>query len=262
MHRSIYFVFALLLAAGSAIQAKKPDHQWSAGTILDENRARYFAGMLNSSSSETNENGTWSGSANSTSLGDSTNTRISGDYSGTRNTSTSGSSMPLYKVYDNLVIEGDDTVYITSERLRWRWSKGAHVAVNEAVKYYVDGRKLYVLDNDGKEHTAEIVKEIRKVPQAPSAADSKQREYQPSVTSQTTPASVAQASVIIDSAPSGADIEMDGAFVGNTPSTITVAPGSHEIAVKKKGFTDWSRKMNVTGGSVHLNAELEAEPPH
>jgi hypothetical protein len=245
MHRSIYFVFALLLAAGSAIQAKKPDHQWSAGTILDENRARYFAGMLNSSSSETNENGTWSGSANSTSLGDSTNTRISGDYSGTRNTSTSGSSMPLYKVYDNLVIEGDDTVYITSERLRWRWSKGAHVAVNEAVKYYVDGRKLYVLDNDGKEHTAEIVK-----------------EYQPSVTSQTTPASVAQASVIIDSAPSGADIEMDGAFVGNTPSTITVAPGSHEIAVKKKGFTDWSRKMNVTGGSVHLNAELEAEPPH
>ncbi len=68
----------------------------------------------------------------------------------------------------------------------------------------------------------------------------------------------AQASLIVESTPPGADIEMDGAFVGNTPSTVTVAPGAHEIAVKKKGFADWTRKMNVTGGSIHLNAELEA----
>ena len=66
-----------------------------------------------------------------------------------------------------------------------------------------------------------------------------------------------QASLLIESAPPGADIEVDGAFVGNTPSTISVAPGSHEIVVEKKGFTKWTRKMNVTGGTVHLNAELE-----
>lgn len=71
-------------------------------------------------------------------------------------------------------------------------------------------------------------------------------------------AAPAQASLLIDSTPPGADIEIDGNFVGNTPSTVSVAPGEHEIAVKKKGFTDWSRKLNVTGGSVHLNAELEA----
>jgi hypothetical protein len=69
-----------------------------------------------------------------------------------------------------------------------------------------------------------------------------------------------QASVIVDSNPSQADIEVDGAFVGNTPSTISLAPGSHDIAVKKKGFADWGKKLNVSGGSVHLNAELEAEP--
>ena len=62
----------------------------------------------------------------------------------------------------------------------------------------------------------------------------------------------------IDSTPPGADIEIDGAFVGDTPSTVPVAPGSHKIAVKKKGFADWTRTMNVTGGNVHLNAELEA----
>jgi hypothetical protein len=75
------------------------------------------------------------------------------------------------------------------------------------------------------------------------------------------PAAVAQASVIVESTPPGADIEVDGAFVGNTPSTVSVAPGSHQIAVKKKGFADWTKTLNVTSGSVHLNAELEATAP-
>jgi hypothetical protein len=66
-----------------------------------------------------------------------------------------------------------------------------------------------------------------------------------------------QASLVIESTPPGADIEIDGAFVGNTPSSVTVAPGPHEISVKKKGFADWSRKLNVTGGNVHLNADME-----
>jgi len=70
-----------------------------------------------------------------------------------------------------------------------------------------------------------------------------------------------QASLTIESTPTGADIEIDGAFVGNTPSTLTVTPGSHKIAVKKRGFTDWSRTLSVTSGAVHLNPELEQEPP-
>ena len=74
-----------------------------------------------------------------------------------------------------------------------------------------------------------------------------------------TPAQAA-ASLVIDSAPQGADIEIDGAFVGNTPSTVSVAPGSHQVAVKKKGFTDWTKTLNVSGGAIHLSAELEQEP--
>lgn len=70
-------------------------------------------------------------------------------------------------------------------------------------------------------------------------------------------ATAGQASLTIESTPPGADIEIDGAFVGNTPSTVTVSPGTHDIAVKKKGFSDWTRKMNVTTGSVHLNADLD-----
>lgn len=62
----------------------------------------------------------------------------------------------------------------------------------------------------------------------------------------------------LESNPSGADIEVDGGFVGNTPSDVQVAEGDHTVAVKKAGFKDWERKMKVSGGSsVHLNAELE-----
>src|SRR5579859_3164370 len=115
MRRTACLAFALILAAGS-VEGKKTDRQWSEGKILDENRARYFAGMLHNSSSQTSENGSLSGSANSTSIGDTTNTQMSGNYSGTRTTSTSGMSTPIYRVYDNLMIEGSDTVYVTSER--------------------------------------------------------------------------------------------------------------------------------------------------
>lgn len=70
-------------------------------------------------------------------------------------------------------------------------------------------------------------------------------------------AAAAKATLSIDSAPPGAEIEIDGGFAGDTPSTIDVAPGTHQIVVKMKGFADWTRTLNVTGGTIHLRAELE-----
>ena len=68
-----------------------------------------------------------------------------------------------------------------------------------------------------------------------------------------------QTSLTVDSTPVGADIEVDGNFVGSTPSSVPVSLGNHEITVRKKGYSAWDRRMNVTGGTVHLNAELERE---
>jgi hypothetical protein len=71
----------------------------------------------------------------------------------------------------------------------------------------------------------------------------------------------ASAKLQLESDPSGADIQVDGSFVGNTPSDVQVPEGEHTIAVKKAGFKDWERKMKVSGGSnVHLNAVLEKVP--
>lgn len=70
-----------------------------------------------------------------------------------------------------------------------------------------------------------------------------------------------QASVAIDSTPTGADIEVDGAFVGNTPSTVPLTSGNHQIMVRLKGFADWSKTITVIGGNIHLNANLEPTTP-
>jgi hypothetical protein len=65
----------------------------------------------------------------------------------------------------------------------------------------------------------------------------------------------------LGSDPAGADIEIDGKFVGNTPSDVQVSEGDHDITVKKVGFKDWERKLTVSAGSsVQLNAELERTP--
>jgi len=80
----------------------------------------------------------------------------------------------------------------------------------------------------------------------------------PAAVASTMPAAPASAKLQLESDPSGADIQVDGSFVGNTPSDVQVPEGEHTISVKRAGFKEWERKMKVSGGSsVHLNAELE-----
>ena len=67
-----------------------------------------------------------------------------------------------------------------------------------------------------------------------------------------------QAELEVVSTPVGADIEIDGNFVGSTPSSLTATPGPHQVVVKKTGYDAWHKKVTVTGGHVRLDAELEA----
>ena len=73
------------------------------------------------------------------------------------------------------------------------------------------------------------------------------------------PVTTSSALMDISSTPSGADIEIDGKFVGSTPSSINVAPGDHDIVVKKTGFTAWQKKVSVSSGHINVAAELIAE---
>jgi hypothetical protein len=67
-------------------------------------------------------------------------------------------------VYQEFRFEGPQKTYTARESLRWRWSKEANLTVNGPVKFAVDSheRKLFAMDDDGKEHEMEIVrKELR-----------------------------------------------------------------------------------------------------
>jgi hypothetical protein len=69
------------------------------------------------------------------------------------------------------------------------------------------------------------------------------------------------ACVAFASEPSGADVYVDGKFVGNTPSTLTLTVGSHEIRIEAAMLKSWSRKFEAVAGSrITIRAILEPLP--
>src|SRR5580704_8274934 len=75
----------------------------------------------------------------------------------------------------------------------------------------------------------------------------------------TSPDQAPVAELELSSTPDGADIEIDGNFVGSTPSTMGVAAGPHQLSVKKAGFKVWERKITVSSGHIKIDAALESQ---
>lgn len=59
---------------------------------------------------------------------------------------------------------------------------------------------------------------------------------------------VEKIAVKFESNPTGADLEIDGVFYGNTPTSIPLNPGLHEIVVSLAGYETWSKKINAMEG--------------
>jgi hypothetical protein len=112
----------LLIAAAFVITASAKDRAWQTGKVLDTRENAWFAGVAH-----------WSDT-----------------YGTRRERTTVGFARARYALWWNFVIEGDTTVYQARERMWWRWSKPADVAVNGTVRYVVDKRQLVVLDDEGK----------------------------------------------------------------------------------------------------------------
>ena len=73
------------------------------------------------------------------------------------------------------------------------------------------------------------------------------------------------ATLEISSTPPNADIQLDGSFAGNTPSSLGVSAGEHVVSVTKSGFQPWERRIKTATGNIKLVAELQpatsAPPP-
>ena len=143
MFRSCVAAFLLLGLAHIAVGAEKK-RDWQMGKLLDSQRNRYFAGTV--------------GNANTTGTA-----QANGNY-GTYQGNTNTTQTAVYRVYESFLIEGETHAYLAQERLRWKWSKPANLTVNGPVKFAVEKRKLFVIDEDGKEHEMEIVKKVLRQP--------------------------------------------------------------------------------------------------
>jgi S1-C subfamily serine protease len=57
-----------------------------------------------------------------------------------------------------------------------------------------------------------------------------------------------------------AEIFIDGKFVGDAPSALSLSAGDHTIEVKASKFADWKRTVSVTSGSdINIKAELQPQ---
>jgi hypothetical protein len=93
-----------------------------------------------------------------------------------------------------------------------------------------------------------------------TAMQSAQPEPSPADNSQPEPhvQSEPPANVLVKSTPAGADINVDGKYMGSTPSTIQLVPGEHQVSIEKESLRSWQRTMTVsTGGSLIIDATLE-----
>lgn len=145
--RGLFLSVVLTAVFGSCGTAAEKQRDWRTGTVLDSQRSRYFSGTV----------------GNASTTGTSQTSGNSGTYQG----NTNSSQTAVYRVFETFLIEGETYAYLAQERLRWRWSKPANVTVNAPVKYVVEKRKLFVMDDDGKEHEMEIVKKILRQPTKP-----------------------------------------------------------------------------------------------
>jgi hypothetical protein len=149
---------------------------------------------------------------------------------------------------------------------------------HEGGKGYLQHRnKIAVFNRDGdaifSDSTRELGNSVKDACQAILSSASKPRQAtlmtpraeatksQPGATATAGTQNQASTNAEVDvaSTPSGADIELDGSFVGSTPSTIGVPGGDHVISVKKNGYKPWERKFKTSTGKVTIAADLEAD---
>jgi hypothetical protein len=139
--------------------------------------------------------------------------------------------------------------------------------------YYVDDKgkerkQLYTLVNMGGKAAAPAGAEAVATQPVPAAGVSRQSSPppapapSPSVGSvqAVAPQKVEKVKCNFSSTPVGAEITLDGKYVGSTPSEIELVTGTHVVVFSMPGFTQWKRELTVLPGSeLTVSAILQKE---
>ena len=102
-------------------------------------------------------------------------------------------------------------------------------------------------------------KEVRKI-LAGIDAELAESRANPQIPASSTEAERNEAILRIESDPSRADVELDGKFVGNTPTTLRLKHGEYVVLVKKEGFQPWTRKVSaLSDNELRIAVELKKD---
>ena len=110
----------------------------------------------------------------------------------------------------------------------------------------------------GTEITAYINGDVPLDPKKFQPQDAAKTEGAISSTSAAPSAENMVSTIELKSTPDGAEISIDGKYVGNTPTTLHLTVGDHVIRFEKPGFKPWERTLTITQGeSTTIPATLE-----
>jgi hypothetical protein len=138
MHRRRLVYVSVAVVLVSVLSALAATRNWQSGTLTGTEQEKVKEGSTKTSNTE----GSAKDKGNKTEFSKDTTTTTTDNYE-------------TYQIY---TVETDKKVYVAKEHLLFPWSKPANVTVGEAVKYVAEKNKLIILDDDGKEHKATIVK--------------------------------------------------------------------------------------------------------
>lgn len=166
------------------------------------------------------------------------------------------------------VVETTTERYLIGCRAAWRWTKCSPLQPGDRFVVTTQGNTMIVSafkngDQRKEQHIKYAIVEHTPIPSqaAPIQAVPVMSQQVPPSAITSKPSSnyesAGSGSVHISSTPSGAEIEIDGNFVGNTPSTITLSAGSHNVILTMRGYTVWQRQLVISGGAVNLTTTLE-----
>jgi hypothetical protein len=139
MFRSLLVVLSLFGLIVPAMTAAEKKRDWQIGQVLDAQMGTAYAG---STSRSTPVPGI----------------KPDGRYSTQASTVTNTSAD--YDVSFIVTVQGDTLIYVASERITVLHRKAANLTVNAPVKFAIEKDKLFVVDEDGKEHESHINKKI------------------------------------------------------------------------------------------------------
>ncbi len=187
------------------------------------------------------------------------------------------------QVTNTLLVQVDNGVpFRVACTIESKWSKCIPLPKGETfdARREKRGITVYYQDDDGKPRKqlyALVEADGKASPDARALADTAQPAAAPGQSAPPPPArnaapAPAAAVAVSDlretvkcsfsSTPPGAEVTVDGRYMGNTPSEIGLSAGTHVVVFSMPGFAQWKRELTVVADSVvNVTASLQKTQP-